>query len=124
LIFRPFARDRPILVPDPPGDSEDNDVSVALGDGRGGFTRAPRSPFAVGHSPYPGALGDVNGDSYLDTIATSTARPNSQQEAATRALTVLFGNGRGDFRQSRVALRTMQPWFVAVGDVNGGSQYA
>ena len=42
--------------------STDNDVSLALGDGRGGFTRAPGSPFAVGPSPYPFAIGDVNGD--------------------------------------------------------------
>ena len=52
----------------------DNDVSVALGDGRGGFTRAAGSPFAVGPSPYPGALGDLNGDGHLDIIATSTDR--------------------------------------------------
>ncbi|HUS08868.1 MAG TPA: VCBS repeat-containing protein [Pyrinomonadaceae bacterium] len=39
--------------------SSDNDVSIAFGDGRGGFTRAPAT-FAVGPSPYPMALGDVN----------------------------------------------------------------
>src|SRR5262249_37392337 len=31
-----------------------NDVSIALGDGKGGFKRAAGSPFAVGPSPYPG----------------------------------------------------------------------
>jgi hypothetical protein len=45
--------------------SDDNDVSVAFGDGTGGFTRAASS-FAVGLSPYPGALGDLNGDGHLD----------------------------------------------------------
>ena len=53
--------------------STDNDVSLALGDGRGGFTRAPNSPFTVGPSPYPFAIGDVNGDGYLDIVATATA---------------------------------------------------
>ena len=77
--------------------SDDNDVSIAFGDGKGGFTRAP-SPFAVGPSPYPGALGDLNGDGHLDIIATSTARRTPEQEASTRALTVLFGDGRGGFR--------------------------
>jgi hypothetical protein len=33
--------------------NSDNDVSIALGDGRGGFSRAPGSPFPVGPSPYP-----------------------------------------------------------------------
>ena len=37
----------------------DNDVSIAFGDGRGRFTRAPNA-FAVGPSPYPFALGDIN----------------------------------------------------------------
>jgi hypothetical protein len=98
--------------------SDDNDVSVAFGDGKGDFTRSP-SPFAVGQSPYPGALGDLNGDGHLDIIATSTARRTPQREAATGALTVLFGDGKGGFRRGPVPLRTVWPWFVAVADVNG-----
>lgn len=96
----------------------DNDVSVVLGDGRGGFTRAPGSPFAVGPSPYPSALGDLNDDRNLDIIATTTDR-SKPQEAVSRALTVLFGDGQGGFRRSQVSLRTLHPWFVVVGDVNG-----
>jgi len=98
--------------------SDDNDVSVAFADGKGGFTRAP-SPFAVAPSPYPGVLGDLNGDGHLDIIATSTARRTPQQGAPTGALTVLLGNGRGDFRGGPVPLRTVAPGFVAVADVNG-----
>src|SRR5688572_13558648 len=60
--------------------SDDHDVSVALGDGKGAFTLAD-STFAVGPSPYPGALGDLNGDGRLDILATSTARRNQEQEA-------------------------------------------
>jgi hypothetical protein len=97
----------------------DNDVSIVLGDGRGGFRRAPDSPFAVGPSPYPGALADLDGDGHLDIIATTTDRRSPEKEAATRALTVLFGDGRGGFRRSQVPLRTVLPWFVAVADVNG-----
>jgi hypothetical protein len=37
-------------------------------------------------------------------------------------LTVLLGDGRGDFRTSAVPLRTAHPGFVAVGDVNGDSR--
>jgi hypothetical protein len=93
--------------------SNDHDVSVALNDGKGGFTRAA-SPFAVGRSPYPGALGDVNGDGHLDIVSTSSARQASQG-----AMTVLLGDGRGDFRGGPVPLRTASPGFVAVADVNG-----
>ncbi|HXH05995.1 MAG TPA: VCBS repeat-containing protein [Vicinamibacterales bacterium] len=86
----------------------DNDVSVAFGDGRGGFTRAPGSPFAA-ESPHPLALGDLNGDSHLDIVVTSVAR---------RALTVLFGDGRGSFRHGQVALQVAAPGLVTIGDVN------
>jgi FG-GAP-like repeat len=98
--------------------SNDNDVSIAFGDGKGGFTRA-ESPFAVGASPYPGALSDLNGDGNLDIIATSTGRHTHSQESSTNALTVLFGDGRGSFRRGAIPLRTVLPWFVAVADVNG-----
>ena len=97
----------------------DNDVSVLLGDGRGGFRRAAGSPFAVGPSPYPGALADLDGDGRLDIIATTTDRSSPEKEGATRALTVLFGDGKGGFRRGRIPLRTVLPWFVAVADVNG-----
>jgi hypothetical protein len=98
--------------------SNDNDVSIAFGDGNGGFTRA-ESPFAVGASPYPGALSDLNGDGNLDIIATSTGRHTHSQESSTNALTVLFGDGRGSFRRGAIPLHTVLPWFVAVADVNG-----
>jgi hypothetical protein len=99
----------------------DNDVSVALGDGRGGFTRAPGSPFAVGPSPYPLALGDVNSDGRLDIVATATATGphRAQQLPFSRALTLLVGDGRGGFQTSQLPMRTGEPWFVALGDVNG-----
>ena len=101
--------------------NEDNDVSIAFGDGKGSFARAP-SPFAVGSSPYPGALADLNGDGHLDIIATSTVRRTPQQEASSNALTVLFGDGRGGFRRELVPLRTVLPWFVAVADLNSDTK--
>jgi hypothetical protein len=99
----------------------DNDVSIALGDGRGGFTLAPGSPFAVGPSPYPLAVGDVNGDGQLDIVATTTATGPSraQQLPLSRALTLLLSDGRGGFRSSQLPLRTGEPWFAVIGDLNG-----
>lgn len=101
--------------------STDNDVSIALGDGRGGFTRMPASPFAVGPSPYPFAVGDVNGDGQLDVVATATATGplRAQQLPLSRALTLLLADGRGGYRSSQLPLRTGEPWFAIISDLNG-----
>ena len=78
----------------------------------GGFVPCPGSPFPVGTSPYPLTLGDVNSDGHLDIVSTST---NS------KFLTVLSGDGRGNFTRSDIPLRTSNPWFVAIGDINNDS---
>ena len=98
----------------------DNDVSIAFGDGRGGFTRAPGT-FAVGPSPYPMAVGDVNNDGSPDIITTATATGplRAQQLPLSFALTLLVNDGRGGFHASRLPLRKGEPWFAAIGDVNG-----
>jgi hypothetical protein len=100
--------------------STDNDVSIALGDGRGGFTRAPASPFAVGPSPYPFAVGDVNGDNHVDIVATATATGplRTQQLPLSRALTLLLGDGKGGFRSTQLPMRTGEPWFAVIHDLN------
>jgi hypothetical protein len=99
----------------------DNDVSVALGDGRGNFTRAARSPFAVGPSPYPLAVGDINSDGHPDIVATATATGprRAEQLPFSHALTLLLADGRGGFNSSQLPLSTGQPWFVVITDVNG-----
>jgi hypothetical protein len=104
--------------------STDNDVSVAFGDGRGGFNRAARSPFPVGPSPYPFAIGDVNGDAQLDIVATATATGpmRAQQLPLSRALTLLLADGSGGFRSIQLPIRTGEPWFAVINDINADSK--
>ncbi len=99
--------------------STDNDISLALGDGRGNFTRAPRS-FPVGPSPYPFAAGDVNNDGWLDIVATATATGPSRREQLplSRALTLLLSDGKGGHSPRQLPLRTGEPWFAAIADLN------
>jgi hypothetical protein len=94
--------------------SDDEDISVLLGDGKGGFAPARNSPFPCGPSPYPVALADVNGDSNLDI-----AVPNTAPGPAT--ITVLLGDGRGEFRAApRSPFKANdRAYFVAVADLNG-----
>jgi hypothetical protein len=42
--------------------------------------------------------------------------------AHSRALTLLLADGLGGFRRGEIPLRTGQPWFVAIGDLNGDSK--
>ena len=97
----------------------DNDISLALGDGRGNFTRAPKS-LPVGPSPYPFATGDVNNDGWLDIVATASATGPSRREQLplSRALTVLLSDGKGGFSPHQLPLRTGEPWFAAIADLN------
>ncbi len=99
--------------------SSDNDISIAFADGRGNFTRAPQS-FAVGPSPYPFAIGDVNNDGWPDIVATATATGPQRREQLplSRALTLLLSDGKGGLAPHQLPLRTGEPWFAAIADLN------
>lgn len=90
----------------------DKSVSVLLGDGKGGFAPAPGSPFAVGGTPYPHALGDLNEDGALDIVT-----PNVQENS----MGVLLGDGKGGFRAAPGSLYHVEirPYHAELGDVNG-----
>ena len=100
--------------------STDNDISLALGDGRGNFTRVPQS-YPVGPSPYPFAAGDVNNDGWLDIVATATATGPQRREQLplSRALTLVLSDGKGGRTPRQLPLRTGEPWFAAIADLNG-----
>ncbi|MGH9203906.1 MAG: FG-GAP repeat domain-containing protein, partial [Vicinamibacterales bacterium] len=97
---------------------DNNDVSIALNDGQGRFTRTPGSPFAVAPSPYPMAQGDLDGDGDVDLVVSSTGLSlPAAAAAANRRLTMLLGDGRGSFERRDIPLRTSGSWFVATGDI-------
>lgn len=89
-----------------------NSVSVLLGDGKGGFTDAPGSPYAVTPRPYFVALADVSRDGWLDLLA-------SHDDATL--LTVLVNDGRGKFRPAAGSPIDLgvRAWKLALGDFNG-----
>jgi hypothetical protein len=93
---------------------EEKHLTVLLGDGRGGFTPAPNSPFAVEVSPHTHgvASGDLNGDGNLDLVTDSWG---------TDQVEVLFGDGRGGFAVpgSFFAVGKHPYQRVRVADVNG-----
>ncbi len=89
-----------------------NNVTVLLGNGSGGFTAAPGSPFATGNVPDSVVVGDFNGDGIQDLATANFGSGN---------VTVLLGNGAGGFTAaagSPFAAGT-NPQSVVVGDFNG-----
>jgi VCBS repeat-containing protein len=96
--------------------SNSGTISVSLGIGDGTFQ--PRSTYAAGNGAGSGAgpghvtLGDLNGDSYLDVIATAGVLIPS-------SVAVLLGNGDGTFQPQTQYGTGISGEPVEVGDLNG-----
>jgi len=103
--------------------SADGTVAVLLGDGRGGFEPATSSPFAVGPSPYPPALGDIDQDGHVDIAVpeTGTGRHFREHGSLARTVTLLVGDGRGGFLPAAGSPLTVTegPFFAALADLDG-----
>ena len=87
-------------------------VAVLLGDGSGGLSPAPGSPFASGGNSI--AVGDFNGDNKPDLALSNV-----------NGVAVLLGDGSGGLSPapgSPFASGGSQPFGVAVGDFNGDSK--
>ena len=85
-------------------------VSVLLGNGAGGFTPHSPVPTVAIATPSSVALGDLNGDGYLDALVASQTSDNVR---------VLINTGGGGFLVSTAVGVGDQPNFIALGDVNG-----
>jgi FG-GAP-like repeat len=68
--------------------TEDETVTVLLGDGKGHFAPSPGSPFACGRGPNDIAVADMNGDGNPDLVIANTGTPY---------ITILLGDGKGSF---------------------------
>jgi FG-GAP-like repeat len=89
-------------------------VSVYIGDGKGGFLQATGSPFSAGQSPADITTGDFNGDSNLDIAIANHG---------VKLVTVLLGNGKGQFAFAPGSPFNIEsnphPHGIAVADFNG-----
>jgi hypothetical protein len=91
-----------------------NNLSVYLGDGKGGFSQANGSPFPAGTSPNDIAVGDFDGDGNPDVAIANHG---------VKTVTVLLGNGKGQFSFAPGSPFNVpsnpHPHGIAVADFNG-----
>ncbi len=85
-----------------------------MGNGDGSF-QAPLN-FPAGVHLYSVAVGDFNGDGWLDLAVANGGTPPRYLDAG---ISVLLGNGDGSFQAARSFGAGSGPSFVAVGDFNG-----
>jgi hypothetical protein len=100
---------------------KDGVVGLLLGDGKGGFRKAPGSPFPGGDTSWYFAVGDVSGDGNPDVAVVPYER--DIKDPKQLGVTVLLGDGKGHLKLipgSPFSLAGCKgPDRVAIGDVNG-----
>src|SRR5580658_3763965 len=88
--------------------SQSNNVSILLGDGKGGFK--PGATFATGPTPIGVVSGDFNGDGKLDLAVVNQGLDN---------VSILLGNGDGQFGTAANFGAGQSPVYIVAGDFNG-----
>ncbi len=91
---------------------DSGNVSVLLGDGSGGFSAAPGSPFPVSGQPFALAVADVNADGKADIVTV---------DYSPSGVSVLLGTGTGAFAKAGNSpfAQGIDLAGLAIGDVNG-----
>jgi hypothetical protein len=92
-------------------------LATLLGDGSGGFRRAPGSPMRIPGMPTSVAAADLDADGRLD-LAVATSHPDPD------GIAILLGNGTGRFRpalDSPFAL--LSPTQVEAAELNGDGRF-
>ena len=84
-----------------------NNVSILLGNGTGSFGTATN--FGAGATPVSVAIGDFNGDTFLDLERGNEGSNN---------VSILLGNDTGSFGTATNFAAGTFPTSVAVGDFN------
>jgi hypothetical protein len=104
-----------IVSPNLDGDN----VTILLGDGKGGFENSPGSPFPCGNSPFNVAIADVNADGIAD-LAIVNSPSSTSDRSGQDGLTILIGDGNGGFatKPGSPFATGRQPNMVAIGDID------
>ena len=91
---------------------DNGDVSIFLGDGKGGFSTQSSVPVGVG--PNGIAVGDFNRDGKLDMVITHLGRLGFLEGGVKIAL----GNGDGTFQAAQIVKANAGPDALAMADFN------
>jgi hypothetical protein len=98
--------------------SGDNTVSILVNDGTGKFSPAATPTVAVGVSPLSVVVGDFLGNGKFDLAVVNSCGTDSLC-SAPGTVSILLGDGTGNFTPATTLPVGYSPYSVAVGDFNG-----
>jgi len=96
--------------------NEVNTISILLGDGGGNFSQVSTASGAGAADNTSIAVGDFNGDGKLDLAFVNECYDNTSCTNGT--VSILLGDGTGNFTMASYQLVGLRPTALAVGDFN------